>query len=101
MATNIKTGILIPSKAPNMPIAPVEYAQSYQDQFNNALRLYFNQVDNFTQAAGIPLSGTTANRPVSSLQAALQIGQFYFDTTLGIPIWWNGTVWKNASGSTV
>jgi hypothetical protein len=35
-----------PSKAPNLLIAPVEYRQQYQDQLNNALRLYFNQVDN-------------------------------------------------------
>lgn len=35
-----------PSKAPNLLIAPVDYQQLYQDQLNNALRLYFNQVDN-------------------------------------------------------
>jgi len=39
---------LRPSKAPNLLIAPVEYAAQYQDQLNNALRLYFNQVDNVT-----------------------------------------------------
>jgi hypothetical protein len=37
---------LRPSKAPNLLIAPNTYAQQYQDQLNNALRLYFNQVDN-------------------------------------------------------
>ena len=37
-----------PSKAPNLPIAPVEYTQSYQDQLLNALRLYFNQLDSAT-----------------------------------------------------
>lgn len=37
---------LRPSKAPNLLIAPTSYAQQYQDQLNNALRLYFNQVDN-------------------------------------------------------
>jgi hypothetical protein len=95
------SGPILPSKAPNLPIAPVEYAQSYQDQLLNAMRLYFNQVDNVSQAVAIPLSGITANRPVSSAQARLAIGQFYFDTTLGYPIWWNGTVWKNASGTTV
>jgi hypothetical protein len=89
------------SKAPNLPIAPVEYAQSYQDQLLNALRLYFNQIDNFTQASTIPASGTTANRPVNTTATPLAIGQFYYDTTLGIPIWWNGSVWKNASGGTV
>jgi hypothetical protein len=54
MATTLKTGALIPSKAPNLPIGPVDYDQQYQDQFTNVLRLYFNQIDNF--ASGI--SGT-------------------------------------------
>jgi len=34
------------TKAPNLPIAPVDYNQQYQDQFSNVLRLYFNQIDN-------------------------------------------------------
>ena len=96
-----KNAVLVASKAPNLPIAPVEYTQQYQDMVLNALRLYFNQVDNFTQAAAIPLSGTTAQRPVSTVQAALPVGQFYYDTTLDRPIWWNGTVWKKADGTTV
>jgi hypothetical protein len=50
MAINpqLKTFTLRPPKAPNLPIAPVEYAQQYQDQVLNALRLYFNQIDNFS-----------------------------------------------------
>jgi hypothetical protein len=44
-AVNLTTTI-VPSKAPNLPIAPVEYSQQYQDQFSNVLRLYFNQIDN-------------------------------------------------------
>ena len=42
-------------------------------------------------------AGTTAQRPVTGLVPGLQ----YYDTTLGIPIWYNGTVWKNAAGTTV
>lgn len=38
---------LIPPKAPNLPIGPVDYSQQYVDQLLNALRLYFNQIDNF------------------------------------------------------
>jgi hypothetical protein len=38
-----------PSKASNLAVAPVEYQQRYQDQFNNQLRIYFNQVDGNTQ----------------------------------------------------
>jgi hypothetical protein len=45
----IKTIQLRPPKAPNLPIAPVEYMQQYQDQLLNALRLYFAQIDNFAQ----------------------------------------------------
>lgn len=42
------------------------------------------------------LDGTTAARPTT-----VPVGMMYFDTTLGIPIWWNGTNWVNASGVTV
>ena len=37
-----------PTKAPNLPISASQYSQQYQDQLVNALRLYFNQLDNFT-----------------------------------------------------
>jgi hypothetical protein len=36
---------LLKSKAPNLPIPPVQYDQGQQTQLNNALRLYFNQID--------------------------------------------------------
>jgi hypothetical protein len=104
MATNLtpaKSGVLLSSKAPNLPIAPVEYTQQYQDQVLNALRLYFNQIDNFTQAASIPLSGTTANRPISTVQIPLPVGQQFFDTTLTRPIWWTGSKWIKADGTVV
>jgi hypothetical protein len=44
MATKIRNIV-----APNLPTAPVEYQQRYQDQLNNQLRIYFNQVDGNTQ----------------------------------------------------
>ena len=85
---------LRPSQAPNLPIAPVDYRQAYVDQLNNVLRLYFSQVDNFTQNVTVPASGTTADRPTENLQ----VGQYYFDTSLGYPIYWNGVDWVNALG---
>jgi hypothetical protein len=88
---------LRPSKAPNLLVAPIVYDQRYIDQLNNALRLYFNQIDNFTQNVTIPPSGTTANRPTERLQ----VGEYYFDTTIGRPIWYNGTNWINAAGTVV
>lgn len=49
MATPLKTLALRPPKAPNLLVAPVQYDQRYTDQLLNALRLYFNQIDNFAQ----------------------------------------------------
>lgn len=59
----IKTLALRPPKAPNLPIAPVEYSQYYQDQVLNALRLYFNQVDNFAQPFGSNTGGSLLKFP--------------------------------------
>ena len=36
-------------------------------------------------------SGTTEQRPTKNLV----VGQQYFDTTLGVPVYWNGTEWHN------
>lgn len=83
--------------APNLQIAPTEYSQLYVDQLLNLLRLYFAQVDNFTKGVLLPLSGPTGDRPI----AGLVTGLFYFDTTLGIPIWWYDGDWVDATGAIV
>lgn len=85
------------TKAPNLPLALDNYSQAQQAQRDNALRLYFNQIDNFTQALGANLSGPTKFRPTEGLF----IGRQFFDTTLGYPIWWSGTKWVNSSGTGV
>jgi len=82
---------------PNLQNAPQSYSVEFENRLLNQLRLYFNQLNNYTQATATPDYGTTANRPVNKLQ----IGQMYFDTTLGYPIWWNGKNWVNASGTVV
>lgn len=52
--------------------------------------------DDITDAVNqVRSSGTTAQRPTSALYA----GRQYYDTTLGKPIWWNGTAWKLADGT--
>lgn len=83
--------------APALPLPSSEYSQQQQDQFQNSLRLYFNNIDNFLNAIAIPQYGTTADRPA----IGLQIGQQYFDTTLGYPVWYDGTDWVDASGTVV
>jgi len=93
---NYNGSALVPSP-PNLPNAPAEYSQQIESQFLNVLRLYFNQLNNFSQAISTPNYGTKVNRPTQGLQT----GQFYFDTTLGYPIWYNGSKWVNASGTAV
>ncbi len=56
------------TKAPNQPIAPVEYDQRFQDQFSNVLRLYFNTIDNFTST----LAGTNGGQYVQNPHIAAQ-----------------------------
>lgn len=56
---------------------------------------FFSNV--YSLLSGITQSGTTANRPVNGLW----IGRTYFDASLGIPIWYNGAAWVNASGGIV
>ena len=43
------TNTLRPPKSPNLIVSPEEYDRRYQEQFNNALRIYFNQLDNTLQ----------------------------------------------------
>jgi hypothetical protein len=51
----------------------------------------------FTLAPGV---GTTTNRPATG---AVYAGMFFFDSTLGIPIWRNATntAWVNSAGTSV
>jgi hypothetical protein len=58
----------------------------------------------FTMTAPLGTNGTTAQRPVPSQQVPLYIGQMYFDTTLGYPVFvksLNPTVWVNGAGGVV
>jgi hypothetical protein len=84
-------------KSPNLPIAPNTYARQHFDILNNVFRLYFSRLDANILDLSTPDAGATTARPSTSLA----IGQQYFDTTIGRPIWWNGTNWINAAGTIV
>lgn len=59
------------ARSPSLPIAPAEYQQRYQDQLNNSLRLYFDQVDNFVNGPrpyGVFLDTTTQTNPVANAE---------------------------------
>lgn len=97
MAFTPKSTQLKVSKAPNLPIAPVQYTQQYQDQVLNALRLYFNQIDNFELGLAGSLGGAYLYFPF--------IGAYYYpaqyasaDNTATV-VTWNGTT--GASGFTL
>lgn len=47
--------------------------------------------------ASLTQSGTTAQRPTKLLWQ----GRPYFDTTLGLPIWYKTAGWVNATGAAV
>jgi hypothetical protein len=73
MVTPLKTFALRPPKAPNLLIAPVEYSQGYQDMLLNALRLYFNQIDNFGFSLGGASGGAFFSYPyISASDNAIQ-----------------------------
>jgi hypothetical protein len=53
---------------PNLPVAPIQYEQRYQDQFSNVLRLFFRQVANRVNsptAHGSYFDTTTQPNPVA------------------------------------
>lgn len=81
MTTELKVFALRPPKAPNLPIAPVQYTQQYQDMLLNALRLYFNQIDNFAQ----PLSANPGGAYLQFPNGAFQDDTTQYDGSTTIP----------------
>ena len=51
------------TSAPNLPVATKNYEQQYIDQLNSVLRLYFNQLDNFTSAIATTGGGSNLQFP--------------------------------------
>lgn len=77
---------LIPPKAPNLPVGPSEYQTRYQDQLNNVLRLYFNQIDNMGSAIanGGPFTFIDFDKFSSYTSQEARIGWNSVDETLNI-----------------
>jgi len=70
------------TKAPNLPIAPVEYSQQYQDQLNNVLRLYFAQLDN----PGPSAMATQRNTPATGNATVISALNFSQANVTGVQI---------------
>jgi hypothetical protein len=92
--------------APSLPLSPKEFEKQYQDQLNNVLRLYFNQL----QATLGQLAATT-NYLVADLPSAADSGSgtrlFVSDATtptfgsvvvgggaVKTPVYSDGTNWR-------
>lgn len=54
---------LIPTKAPNLVNAPLEWDPRFFEQFSRILRIYFQQVDNESFALNGPLGASYLNSP--------------------------------------
>jgi hypothetical protein len=78
---------LRPPKAPNLLVAPIVYDQRYIDQLNNALRLYFNQIDN---GLGFLLSGTGGSSlSLPFIAASDSTDQLATDSNTATVVKWN------------
>mgnify|MGYP003339141066 FL=1 len=60
MPTNLE---LRSTVAPSLPVATTDYEKQYHDQYSNILRLYFNQLDNFTRAITASNGGSLITFP--------------------------------------
>jgi hypothetical protein len=65
---------------PNLPLAPENYDRRYQDQLNNVLRLYFNQISNPSAIGGSALNLNINTLPTQADLANLRVGDVYRDT---------------------
>ena len=69
------------ARSPALPLAPVEYSQAQQDQFQNALRLYFNRLDEYNIQSSTYFTVNLATLPTEADLATLIAGDVYRDTT--------------------
>lgn len=76
MAFNPQTYFPKVPPVPNMPLAPIDWERSYQDQFTNILRLYLNQLTGLLTA----VTGVRGGRYLSFPR-----GAFYDSTDLIAP----------------
>lgn len=74
---------------PNLPYAPQQWSPQYQEQLNNALRLYFNRLSNITKNLLGPDGGQFLNIPFGSFYDTTD--QTAASTTTAYPITVNTT----------
>jgi len=98
--------------APNLPLAPIQYNEQYQNQLNNVLRLYFNRVDAIldqlkTEDIISPLTNYTVTTLPSAVTSGKGARSFVTDAlaptfgatvvtggAIAVPVYSDGTNWK-------
>jgi len=76
MATNRLLTNIVPTIAPRLPAAPVEYDHRFQEQYSNVLRIYFNGIDatfggllgSPSNNSGVRPGGAYINFPYAAIQ---------------------------------
>lgn len=78
---------------------PFALGEDVHPDVKTAVRYTFTALTDHSNAiaALAPQSGETSARPSGNIK----VGQAFFDTTLGLPIFWNGTNWLNGQGTVV
>ena len=69
---------------PSLPLAPDQYDHRYQDQLNNVLRLFFNQLNNPGDIGGATLNLNLNSLPTDADLPNLRLGDVYRDTQDGV-----------------
>ena len=67
-----KIAPLISPQQPRLLAAPVQYDAQYQEQYSNALRLYFNQLQNFLQLFTTSTGGSLLRFPYGAFSCISQ-----------------------------
>jgi hypothetical protein len=71
-------------RAPRLPTAPVEYDAQFMSALVDALRLYFNQLDNPGAMQGSSLNLDLNTLPTQADLPNLRLGDVYRDTADGV-----------------
>jgi hypothetical protein len=71
---------------PNLPRAPKEYNNIYQDQLNNILRLFFSQLNTPGSVGASTLNLNLATLPTEADLPNLRLGDVYRDTQDGVQV---------------
>jgi hypothetical protein len=76
-------------KAPSLPLPPPDYDQRREDQFANALRLYFNRLDNSLYALSANTGGGVLGFPF--IEASNSTAQYATGNNTATIVQWNTT----------